>query len=111
MLEEKTNAMYMLLKVDDVGAFNEGRQRGEDVDLSNAKFRAFDLREANLAGLDLSGCYFKNADLRGVDLRGCNLEGCSFFNAKISGVYFPSSISAEEINLSLLHGTRIRMGS
>lgn len=111
MLEEKTNAMYMRLKMDDVGAFNEARQRGDVADLCNAKFRAFDLRAANLAGLDLSGCYFKNADLRGVDLRGCNLEGCSFFNAKISGTYFPSSISAEEINLSLLHGTRIRMGT
>jgi uncharacterized protein YjbI with pentapeptide repeats len=109
MLEDKQNEMYAYLQGDDVAAFNQGREDGKSVDLTNAKFRAFDLKGVNLNGLDLSGAYFKNADLRGADLRGCTLDGCSFFNSKISGVFFPENISPEEIALSLLHGTRIRV--
>ncbi|MGB1541287.1 MAG: pentapeptide repeat-containing protein [Cycloclasticus sp.] len=108
-MEEKQNKMYGFLQEDKIGEFNSAREEGEAVDLTNAKFRAFDLKGANLNGLDLSGAYFKNADLRGVDLSDCSLEGCSFFNAKISGVYFPTDISPEEITLSLVHGTRIRI--
>lgn len=109
MLEDKANEMYSYLQDDNTAAFNKGLEDGKEVDLTNAKFRAFDLKGANLSGLDLSGAYFKNADLRGADLRNCNLDGCSFFNAKISGVYFPANISPEEIALSLIHGTRIRI--
>lgn len=109
MLEEKQNKMYGFLQEDNIAAFNSAREEGAEVDLKNAKFRAFDLKGANLNGLDLSGAYFKNADLRGADLRDCELEGCSFFNAKISGVYFPVEISPEEIALSLVHGTRLRI--
>jgi hypothetical protein len=36
------------------------------------------------------------------------LEGASINSAKISGTYFPPSLSAEEITLSLVHGTRLR---
>jgi uncharacterized protein YjbI with pentapeptide repeats len=109
MPEEKQNKMYSFLQEDKIDEFNGARQAGEEVDLTNAKLRAFDLKGANLNGLDLSGAYFKNADLRGVDLSDCQLEGCSFFNAKISGVYFPVEVSPEEITLSLVHGTRIRI--
>lgn len=109
MLEEKQSEMYDLLQSDRVEEFNKAREEGKKVDLTNAKFRAFDLKGANLNGLNLSGAYFKNADLRGMDLRDCELEGCSFFNAKISGVYFPANITPEEISLSLVHGTRIRV--
>jgi len=108
MPEEKQNEMYGLLQEDKIDAFNSAREEGQKIDLTNAKFRAFDLKGANLNGLDLSGAYFKNADLRGVDLSDCKLEGCSFFNAKISGVFFPPEASPEEIALSLVHGTRIR---
>ena len=109
MLEDKQSEMYGYLLHDDAESFNKGREEGKALDLVNAKFRAFDLKGVNLNGLDLSGAYFKNADLRGADLRDCKLEGCSFFNAKISGVYFPKNISPEEITLSLMHGTRIRI--
>ena len=109
MLEDKAGAMYTHLKNEDVAAFNQGRKSGEPVDLTNVKFRALDLRGAELSGLDLSGSYFKNTDLRGVDLRDCNLDGCSLLNAKISGVYFPPELSADEISLSLTQGTRLRM--
>lgn len=108
MLENKSDSMYVLLQDDNIEAFNQGRENGEAVNLANAKFRAFDLKGANLQDLDLSGAYFKNADLRGQDFRGCNLDGCSLLNAKISGVYFPNCYSADEITLSVLHGTRLR---
>jgi uncharacterized protein YjbI with pentapeptide repeats len=109
MLEEKTDEMYKNLQEDRVDAFNIARDEGKATDLTGAKFRSFDLRGANLNGLDLSDAYFKNADIRGADLRDCKLDGCSFLNAKISGVYFPSNISPEEITMSLLHGTRLRI--
>lgn len=109
MLEDKQHEMYNYLQNDDTSAFNAGLEAGRQVDLTNVKFRALDLRGAKLNGLDLSGAYFKNADLRGIDLSDCCLDGCSFFNAKISGVLFPYNIAAEEISLSVLHGTRLRI--
>jgi len=108
MLEEKANEMYSLLQDDKIDAFNKGRKGGVAVDLINATFRAFDLKGADLNGLDLSGAYFKNADLRGQDFSNCNLDGSSLYNAKTSGVLFPECYSADEISLSLLHGTRLR---
>ena len=43
-----------------------------------------------------------------ADFRKANLEGASINAAKISGAYFPPELSASEIELSLLHGTRMR---
>ncbi|NIV31835.1 MAG: hypothetical protein GWN58_20815, partial [Anaerolineae bacterium] len=51
---------------------------------------------------------FRQADLRGLDLRQTRLEGASIHGAKVAGVYFPEDLSAEEIQLSLLQGTRMR---
>lgn len=56
----------------------------------------------------MTDCYFRQADLRGIDFRKANLEGASINAAKISGAYFPAELSASEIELSLLHGTRMR---
>jgi uncharacterized protein YjbI with pentapeptide repeats len=56
----------------------------------------------------MSGAYLRHADLRGLDLSETNLEGASINSAKISGTYFPTTLSAEEITLSLVHGTRLR---
>ncbi len=109
MLKENNSEMYQHLKNENIDAFNQARDAKQVVDLRNTIFRGVNLKGANLKDLDLSGCHFKSADLRGLDLSGCNLNGCSIFNAKISGVFFPASVSADEINLSLLHGTRIRM--
>jgi len=67
-----------------------------------------DLKGLDAAGVDFSGCYFRQADLRGVDFSQSILRGASLNGAKVSGVLFPKEISATEIELSLLHGTRIR---
>ena len=47
----------------------------------------------------------------GVDFRAARLEGASINAAKVSGAYFPVELSASEIELSLLHGTRMRYQS
>jgi len=75
----------------------------EGCDLSNLDFRKYNLKTANL-----KNSYLKHADLRGVDLSGAQLEGASINQARISGAYFPRSISAREIQLSVEYGTRIR---
>ena len=70
--------------------------------------RHADLRGLVAGGLDMQDCYLRQADLRGVDFRKTRLEGASINGAKISGTYFPHELAAEEITLSLLHGTRMR---
>jgi len=77
-----------------------------------AYWRLIDLASLSMSisvGLDFSDSYFRQTDLRGVDFSNClSLEGASFHGAKISGAFFPSEIRADEILLSLEHGTRIR---
>lgn len=107
----KTSAhpLFLLLRGEDIEEFNARRSASDDpAFLSGVDFRGLDLRGANLNGLDLSGCYFRQTDLRGLDLRSCNLQGASLRSAKISGTYFPSELAADEILMSLNHGTRLR---
>ena len=100
--------LFVLLKEDKVPEFNERRAAGEEVNLTGCHLRGCDLRGLDADGLDLSNAYLRGADLRGVDFRNAKIEGASLAQAKISGTYFPKSLSAEEINLSVLHGTRLR---
>lgn len=103
--------LYRLLREGHIKAFNEARRRGEHSDLTQCDFRGIDLRGVNAAGLDLSGGYFRQADLRGIDFSQTCLLGASIHAAKISGTYFPQELSADEITLSLVHGTRLRYRS
>jgi hypothetical protein len=107
--EITNDPLYQLLREGKVKEFNEKKQSGEYCNLRGCDFRSLDLRGVDAAGLDLRGAYFRQADLRGVDLRGALLDGCSINGAKISGTYFPLNIPAEEILLSLEHGTRLRV--
>ncbi len=88
--------------------FNACRARGETCELRGTDLSSLDLRGLQAQGLDLRDCYFRASDLRGVDLSETLLEGASINGSKISGAYFPVELSAEEITLSLLHGTRMR---
>ncbi len=106
--EVKKDPMYILLKEGRVDEFNRRRAAGEACDLRSADLRGTDLRGLDARDLDLSNTYLRHADLRGLDLTHTNLEGASINSAKISGTYFPPSLSAEEITLSLVHGTRLR---
>jgi len=100
--------MYRLLREGAVDEFNTRRSGGEECNLRGCDFRHLDLRKLNARDLDLRDCYFRQTDLRGVDLSESNLEGASINAAKISGAYFPPDLSAEELTLSLVHGTRMR---
>lgn len=100
--------LYKLLREGRVADFNQAKSDGMSMDLRNCDFRGINLRGLDAAGLDLSGCYFRQADLRGIDLRETNLLGASIHSAKISGTYFPDALSAEELTLSLMYGTRLR---
>ncbi len=106
----KDDAMYRLVREGNVETFNNEREKGTQFDLVGADFRGVNLTGINADGLDLSNCYFRQADLRGLDLRGATLDGASIHAARISGVYFPDDFSADELTMSLLHGTRLRRG-
>lgn len=100
--------LFRLIREGNAEAFNQAKTNHPDSDLTGCDFRSVDFRGFDLSGLDLSGCYFRQADLRGVDFSQTKLEGASINGAKISGTYFPLELSADEIDLSLLHGTRMR---
>jgi len=104
----KHDAMYQLLREERIEEFNRRHAAGESFDLTNCDFRGLDLRGLIATGIDFSGSYFRQTDLRGIDFQTAKLQGCSINGAKISGVYFPSELSALEIELSLRHGTRMR---
>lgn len=106
--EIKNDPLYQLLRNDDTKGFNSRRAQGEQSELTNCDMRGLDLRGLNAEGLDMRGCYFRQSDLRGIDFSKTRLEGASIKGAKISGTLFPVELSAEEINLSLQHGTRMR---
>ena len=107
-INQNPDPMYRLLREGRVKDFNERKELGEKIDLTWCDFRGMDLRGLNTQGLDLSSCYFRQTDLRGLDLSSCQLEGASINAAKISGTLFPKELTADEITLSLLHGTRMR---
>lgn len=101
--------LYRLLREGKVAEFNQRIAAGETADLKGCDFRHINLQGLNADGLDFSDCYFRQADLRGIDFSKCiNFEGSSIHGAKISGVGFPREIRADEIMLSLEHGTRLR---
>lgn len=82
--------------------------RGGLVDLTGAHLRGYDMRKCKLQKADLTGAYLRSADLRSVDLSEAKLEGASMKEARVSGVLFPRELSAQEIQLSLAFGTRLR---
>lgn len=102
------HSAYRCLRIGDIAGFNHYGDEEEEVDLTGADLRGVDLRKADLRRVILRGAYLKDADLRGQDLRHLDLAGCSIRNAKVGGVFFPASIRAEEIIMSLQHGTRLR---
>ena len=101
--------MYQLIREGNIDEFNAKKQAGEYCNLKSCDFRSLDLQGIDAVGLDFRGAYFRMTDLRGIDFRGSLLDGASINGAKISGTYFPVEISAQEILLSLEHGTRLRV--
>ncbi|MCP3670328.1 MAG: pentapeptide repeat-containing protein [Gammaproteobacteria bacterium] len=106
--EIQEDEMYLLLRHGDITKFNELRKQGKECNLRNADLRSLDLREMDARGLDFTDGFLRQSDLRGVDFSETVLKGVSINSARISGTLFPIELSAEEITLSLLHGTRMR---
>ncbi len=107
-LIKNDDPMYALLREGKVDEFNTAKNGGAKIDMINCDFRSVDLRGLDASGIDFSGCYFRQSDLRGIDFSQSNLEGASINGAMISGTYFPKRLLASEIELSLVHGTRMR---
>lgn len=103
-----SDQMYQLLREGCIKEFNVKKASGEKCDLRGCDLRGLDLRGLDAEGLDLRDCYFRQSDLRGVDFSKALLEGASINACKISGVLFPAELTASEIEISLLHGTRLR---
>ncbi len=103
-----TDSMYQLLREGCIKEFNVKKASGDTCDLRGCDLRGLDLRGMDAEGLDFRDCYFRQSDLRGVDFSKAQLEGASINACKISGVLFPVELTASEIELSLLHGTRMR---
>jgi len=101
--------LYRLLREGNIAEFNQRIAAGEMPNLTSCDFRHINLRGLIVKNLDLSDAYFRQSDLRGIDFSECaTMEGASINGAKISGSKFPSAIRADEILLSLEHGTRLR---
>ncbi len=100
--------MFKLLRLGSAVEFNARRAKGEACDLRGSDLRGADLRGLDADGLDLSNCYLRQTDLRGVDLSKAKMEGASIHGAQIGGTYFPRELAADEIVLSVTHGTRMR---
>jgi uncharacterized protein YjbI with pentapeptide repeats len=97
-----------LLVDGDINAFNQARKQIAEYSLAGLDLSSIDLRNLNAMGLDMRDCHLGHADLRGIDFSGTNMQGASISCAKISGTLFPQNLRAEEITLSLVHGTRMR---
>lgn len=104
------NALYDLLRTEQVDEFNKRKAAGEVTEglLCGGDFRGLDLRNLDADGLDLSNAYFRGADLRGIDFSNAKLEGASFCQAHLSGCYFPKELPADELRLSFDLGIRVR---
>jgi len=100
--------MYQLIRDGKIDEFNELKAAGKNCDVTNCDFRNLDLQHLDANGLDFTGCYFRQTDLRGVDLSNTKMLGASINGARISGAYFPKELTADEIKLSVEHGTRMR---
>lgn len=101
--------LYEILRNENIAAFNDAKASRDPLpSFAHGDFRGLDLRGMDARGLDFSHAYFRGTDLRGVDFRSSELEGASIAGAKISGCYFPLSLHADEIIMSLNHGTRLR---
>lgn len=105
---KKDDPLYLMLRMGEIDDFNQKKIAGAAIDFTHCDFRTVDLRGLDARGIDFTGCYFRQADLRGIDFSQSKLEGASINGAMISGTYFPTELRADEIELSLVHGTRMR---
>ncbi|AOU97695.1 hypothetical protein BI364_06740 [Acidihalobacter yilgarnensis] len=97
-----------LLSQHKIEEFNAYRAAGKPCRVAGKDLHAMDLRKVDVSGVDFSGCLLDRANLCGLDLRSCTLDGATLRDALIERTYFPASLDAAEIELSLKYGTRLR---
>ncbi|MCC6141939.1 MAG: pentapeptide repeat-containing protein [Nitrospira sp.] len=107
-LRISNDPMYKLLREGCIKEFNVKKSAGDKCELKSCDLRGLDLRGLDAVGLDFSDCYFRQSDLRGIDFSQSILKGASINACKVSGALFPAELTASEIELSLLQGTRMR---
>jgi uncharacterized protein YjbI with pentapeptide repeats len=100
---------FKCLRDGDSEGYNRAVEYRKIVDFTCADLCATDFRNVDVSKLILRDAYLRGADFRGCDLRHVDMEGSSIHNARIAGAYFPANISASEIQLSIQHGTRLRL--
>lgn len=103
--------IYQAIVNEDVDTFNKICLTHDHFDLSSHSFLSVDFRKFDLskALFNFDNCYFKSSDLRGQTLSHSSFSGASMHLARVSGVLFPDNVSAQEIELSINKGTRIRL--
>lgn len=101
--------LYEKLRSENMDAFNAAKAKQTELpSFAHGDFRGLDLRGMDARGMDLRHAYFRGADIRGIDFSQSEMEGASIAGAKISGCFFPHALHADEIVMSLNHGTRMR---
>jgi len=107
-MEIKHDRINDLLRDEHIDEVNAVIAAGNAPSFSNTNLGGLNLTGLNVQNIDFSNSRFCHADLRGLDLSSCNFKGASLKDARISGALFPNAIPAQEIIMSLEHGTRIR---
>lgn len=99
---------FKSLRAGETSEFQRLIENRATVDFSSTDLRGTDFRAIDLRKIILRDAYLRDADLRGCDLRQVDLTGATIQNARIAGAYFPDTLAAEEIMMSVRHGTRLR---
>jgi len=107
-MEIKHDPINDMLRDGKIEEVNTILANGAKPTFSGANFRGLNLTGLNTQGCDFSNSCFRLTDLRGLDLASCDLKGASLKGAKVSGTLFPANIPAQEIMMSIEHGTRLR---
>ncbi len=105
---EDQQQLSQLLCHGDIESLNQTLEQMKIPSIRGADLCGIDLRKLHTKRLDMRDCHLRRTDLRGLDLSTALLDGASIGGAKISGTLFPRNLGAEEITLSLVHGTRMR---
>lgn len=100
---------FRCLRTGDIEGFRRAVEGRKTIDLSGTDLRGTDFRNIDMSKMVLRDAYLRDADFRGCDLRQTNLEGASLHSARIAGAYFPAKITPDELELSIQHGTRLRV--
>ena len=106
-LRQPVDPLYQYWREGRADEFDSHRKGAEPCDLRSCDLRGVGLRRCNVNNISFSDSYFRQTDLRGVDLRKCRPEGASLHGAHIPGAYFPDSINATAIDISVRLGIRI----